>query len=76
METCGWPFGIRDVTKGVFWLIIFTKKLFFPSYHFAHVLFHVTFWGKNAPEKKKTTLVWTLDPKEKKLIIWRNKMQS
>jgi hypothetical protein len=66
METCGWPFGARHVTKGVFWVIIFIKKLFL-LHIILHLCFFMSLFGERLSSKKtkKTTLLWILDPKEK-----------
>jgi hypothetical protein len=66
METCGWPFGARDIMKGVLWMINFIKKLFV-LHIILHLCFFMSSFGEKLPAKKnkKTTLVWTLDPKEK-----------
>jgi len=59
-------FGARDVMKGVFWVFIFIKKLFFLHIILHLCFFHVTFWGKITCKKEKKSLIWTLDPKEKR----------
>jgi hypothetical protein len=54
METCGWPFGTRDVTKGVvFWVIIFIKKTLFSFISFSIYVFSCHVLGKNCPPPKK-----------------------
>lgn len=51
---------------GVLGDYFYKKTFFFPSYHFAPVFFHVTFWEKIAPEKEKNNPGLDFGPKRKK----------
>jgi hypothetical protein len=59
-------FGARDVMKGVFWVFIFIKKTFFPSYHFAPMFFSCHLLGKNYLQKRKKIPDLDFGPKRKK----------